>query len=172
MKNKLVILFLVILTIINVAALATIAYHRFHSKRHIPPIGSPDMHRNFIQQELDLSEKQMKEFEARFERFRMEMEPIHDSLEVKRAQLMDEISADEPSMDKLDELADEIGALQATMQRKLILHLLKEKSLLTPEQQKKFFTLFGERLDRTKGWRGRGRGMGRWSEHPDFEDGK
>jgi hypothetical protein len=58
MKKNLIILFLVFLTIINVAALATIAYHRFHPKRPFSSEGPPDVHRNFIQQELGLNGSQ------------------------------------------------------------------------------------------------------------------
>jgi Spy/CpxP family protein refolding chaperone len=172
MKKNLIILFLVLLTIVNVAALATIAYHRFQPKGYFLPEGRPpDMHKNFIQQELGLNEKQAKEFEAHFERFRMETEPIHDSLEVKRIQLMEEISADEPDKDKLNRLAEEMGSLQAELQKKMIVHLLEGKSLLTPEQQKKFFSLFKER----RGGEGEFRGPGGMKEppgKPDFGDGR
>lgn len=171
MKKNLIILFLVLLTIVNVAALATIAYHRFHPKGHFPPAGLPDMHKNFIQQELGMNEKQVREFEAHFERVRKETEPILDSIEVKREKLMEELSADEPNKDKLNRLADEIGSLQAELQKKMIGHLLEGRSLLTPEQQKKFFSLFKE-------WRGRGgefRGPGGMQVPPrnhDFGDGR
>jgi Spy/CpxP family protein refolding chaperone len=79
---------------------------------------------------------------------RKETEPILDSLEVTRKKLMDELSGDEPDRDKLDSLAEEIGSLQAELQKKMIGHLLEGKSLLTPEQQKKFFSLFRGGPDR------------------------
>jgi Spy/CpxP family protein refolding chaperone len=148
MKKNLIILFLVFLTIINVAALATIAYHRFHPKRPFSSEGPPDVHRNFIQQELGLNEEQTKEFETHFEAVRKETEPILDSLEVTRKKLMDELSGDEPDRDKLDSLAEEIGSLQAELQKKMIGHLLEGTSLLTPEQQKKFVSLFRGGPDR------------------------
>jgi Spy/CpxP family protein refolding chaperone len=172
MKKNLIIVILILLIIVNVAALVTIAYHRFHPKRHFPPADRLDMHRDFIKQELGLSGKQAKEFKAHFERGRKETEPILDSLEVKRAELMEEISADEPSRDKLDKLAEEIGALQDTLQRKMILHLLEGKSLLTPEQQKRFFSLFKEERGQMRGWRDREGGIGRRPGHPNFEEGK
>jgi Spy/CpxP family protein refolding chaperone len=174
MKKNLVILFLVLLTIVNIAALATIAYHRFHPQRPFHPMGRPEIPETpegFIKQELDLTEEQAEEFKAHFERFRMEMEPIHNSLEVKRAELMGEISADEPNKDKLDKLAEEIGTLQDTLQRKMISHLLEGKSLLTPEQQRKFFSLFREGGDRMKGLRDPKR-MERRPGNPDFKNGR
>lgn len=172
MKKNLIIVILILLTIVNVAALATIAYRRFHPKSHFPRAGRLNMHRDSIKQELGLSEKQAKELKAHFERGRKETEPILDSLEVKRAELMEEISGDEPSRDKLDKLAEEIGALQDTLQRKMILHLLRGKSLLTPEQQKRFFSLFKEGRGRMRGLRDREGGMGGRPRHPNFEEGK
>jgi Spy/CpxP family protein refolding chaperone len=172
MKKNLIILFLVLLTIVNVAALATIAYHRFYPRGHFPPEGPPpDMHKNFIQQELGLNEKQAKEFEAHFEKVRKETEPILDSLEVKRVKLMDELAADEPDKDKLNRLAEEIGSLQAELQKKMIVHLLEGRSLLTPEQQKKLFSLFKERRGGEGEFRGPG-GMPGPPGKPDFGDGR
>ena len=172
MKKNLVILLLILLTIVNVAALATIAYHRLESKRRFRPMGRPDMHMNIIKQELDLSEEQIKEFESQAKRFKEETEPILDSLRAKRKDLMNEIATEEPNRDKLDKLTEEIGALQAALHKKTIVHLLEEKSLLTPEQQQKFFSLLKERGDRMRMKRDRGKGIGRGFKHPDFGEGE
>jgi Spy/CpxP family protein refolding chaperone len=172
MKNRLVILFLVILTIINVTALVTIAYHRLHFKRPFPSTGRPDIHMDFMKQELGLNEEQVKEFESRCDRFREETKPIHDSLRAKRKELMDEIAAEEPSVEKLDRLAEEIGTLEITLKKKTTAHLLEGKAFLTPEQQKNFFSLFDEGRYRMRGWRDRGKGIGGRPRHPNFEEGE
>lgn len=176
MKKNLIILFLVLLTIINIAALATFAYHRFHFKRDFPPMGRPDMrpdrHMDFIKDELGLNEEQVKEFESRNERFREETKAIHDSLRAKRWELMDEMAAEVPSVEKLDRLAEEIGALEITLKKRTTEHLLEGKSILTPEQQQKFFSLLKERRDRARGFRDRGTGIGKGLGHPDFEEGE
>ena len=172
MKKNLVILFLVLLTIVNIAALATFAYHRFHPKGPFHPMGRPDTPESFIKRELDLNEGQAKEFEAQAKRFEEEIEPIRDSLEAKRSDLMNEIMAKEPSMDKLNKLSEEIGALHAKLEKRTSLHLLQGKSLLTPEQQKKFFSLFKEGKDRIRELRKRGNRREGGPEHPDFEEGR
>ncbi len=176
MKKNLAILLLILLTIVNVAALATFAYHRFHFKKDFPLRGGPDVkpdrHMDFIKQELDLNEEQVKEFESQDKRFREETKPIHDSLRAKRKELMDEIAVEEPSVEKLDRLAEEIGTLEITLKKKTTAHLLEGKAILTPEQQKKLFSLFRERRDRARGLRDRGRGIGKGLGHPDFEEGK
>ena len=172
MKNKLVVLFLVLLTIINIAALTTIAYHRFHPKRPFHPTNRPDTPESFIKRELGLSEEQAKEFESQAKRFEEEIKPIRDSLEAKRIDLMNEIMAEKPSLDKLNQLSEEIGALHVKLEKRTSMHLLKGKSLLTPEQQTKFFSLFKEGKNRTRGWRNRGNRIERGPEPPDFEEGR
>lgn len=172
MKKNLAILLLILLTVVNVAALATIAYHRLESKRRFRPVGRPDTPMNCIKQELGLNEKQVKEFESHDKRFREETKPIHDSLRAKRKELMDEIAAEKPDVDKLDKLAEEIGALETTLKKKTTTHLLEGKEILTPEQQKKFFSLFKEGRDRMRGFRERGKGTGGRPRHPDFEEGE
>jgi Spy/CpxP family protein refolding chaperone len=172
MKKNSVILFLVLLTIINIAALATFAYHRFHPKMHFPPMDQPDTPERFMKRELDLSEEQVKEFEAQRERFKIETEPILDSIQAKRKELMDEIAAEKPNVDKLDKLTEEIGALEITLKKKTTAHLLEGKALLTLEQQKKFFSLFDEGRDRMRRWRDHGKGIGERPGHPNFEEGE
>ncbi len=176
MKKNLLILFLIVLTVINVTALVTIAYHRFHFKRDFPLMGRsdirPERHMDFIKDELGLNEEQVKEFESRNKRFREETKAIHDSLRAKRWELMDEIAAEEPSAEKLDRLTEEIGTLEIALKKRTTAHLLEGKAILTPEQQKKFFSLFKERRDRARGFRDRGRRMGKELGHPDFEEGE
>jgi len=172
MKSKLVILFLVLLTIVNVAALATIVYHRCSFKRHFPLIGRSDMHIDFMKQELDLNDEQIREFESQRERFKIETEPILDSIRAKREELMDEVAAEKPNVEKLDKLAEEIGALEIMLKKKTTTHLLEGKALLTPEQQKNFLSLFKKGRDRMRGFRDRGKGIEGQPRHPNFEEGK
>ncbi len=159
MKKNLLILFLIVLTLINVTALVTIAYHRFYPRKPFPPPPvRADTPVGFIKQELDLNEEQVKKFEAHFRKIRGEMEPIFDSLRAKRTKLMNELSVEQPNMDKVNTLSEEIGSLQTELQKKAIMHMLEEKSFLTPEQQKKFFTFFKERANpmRMEGMPGKG----------------
>ena len=160
-KKNLLVLFLILLTIVNVAALATIAYHRFHAKRPFRPAGRPDGHMQFLKQELGLSEEQASDFESHMQRFRMETEPIHDSIRIMRTELMSELTKQEPDAGRLDQLAEEIGALEVDLKKKSITHMLEGKKLLTPEQQKKFFSHFREGLERMHPVRDPGKRFGR-----------
>jgi Spy/CpxP family protein refolding chaperone len=172
MKKNLVILFLVLLTIVNIAALATFAYHRFRPERPFHPMARPDSPGGFIKRELGLSEEQAKGFESQAKKFEEEIKPIRDSLEAKRIDLMNEIMAEKPSLDKLNQLSEEIGALHVKLEERTSMHLLQGKSLLTPEQQKKFFSLFKEGKDRIRELRKRGNRGERGPEQPDWEEGR
>jgi len=171
-KNKLAFLFLVLLTIVNVSALVTIGYHRLHFERHFPPVSPHESPESFIRHELNLNEKQAKEFESQAKRFREEIDPIRDSLEAKKSNLMNEIMSENPNQDKLSQLSEEIGALHTELEKRTSVHLLEGKSLLTPEQQKKFFSLFKEGRKRIGGFKDQGRGMGERPEPPNFEEGR
>jgi Spy/CpxP family protein refolding chaperone len=169
MKKNLIIVFLILLTIVNVAALVTIAYHRFHAKRPFPPKGRPDGHMKFLQQELGLSEDQARDFELHMEKFRMETEPIQDSIRTIRTELMSELTKPEPDIQRLNQLAEEIGVLEVNLKKQSITHMLEGRSLLTPEQHKKFLSLFHQRWDRLRGLREHGK-MDIWPRHPDSKD--
>jgi len=171
-KNKLAFLFLVLLTIVNVSALVTMGYHRLHFERHSPPVCPPKSPESFIRQELNLNEKQAKEFESQAKRFREEIEPIRDSLESKKSDLINEIMGEKPNQDKLNQLSEEIGALHVELENRTSLHLLEGKSLLTPEQQQKFFSLFKEGRKRIGGFRDPKREMRERPEPPNFGEGR
>ncbi len=144
MKKNLAIILLVLLTIVNIAALVTFAYHRFFPRMLFPAVERMEPPERFIQKELGLNQRQMKEFESHFDRFRTDTRPLVDSLREIRRDLNREIAGEEPNAAKLDQLTDEIGRLEISLQKRTVEHMLETKSFLTPEQQKKFFSLFRE----------------------------
>jgi Spy/CpxP family protein refolding chaperone len=144
MKKNLAIILLVLLTLINIAALVTFAYHRFFPRMPFPPRGRTEPPDRFMQKELSLNEQQIKEFDSHFGRFRTETKPVVDSLRETRMKLNQEIAAERPDTVRLTQLADEIGRLEISLQKRMIRHMLETKDFLTPEQQKKFFSLFRE----------------------------
>ena len=147
-KRNILILFLVLLTIVNVAALVTIGYNRFHARRPLRPMGPPEGPMDFLRQELGLSEEQARQFEAHMERFRTDTEPLHDSIATMQAELMSEMTKEEPDSRRLNQLAEEVGALEISLKKRSIRHMLEGKALMTPEQQKRFFSHFREGLNR------------------------
>ena len=85
-------------------------------------------------------------------------------MEEKRIDLIEEVRNPAPDLNKIDRVVDELSALQAEVQKKTIRNLIKDKQLLTPRQQERYFFMFEEHLHgrgRGQGRRGRGRGP-RW----------
>lgn len=145
MKKKLLIWGIVLLTIVNIAALGTIAYHslcyyreRHHENRHTQ--------RDFLHRELTLSDTQAEQMKVLKESFHSNANPIRAALRTKREQLLQLLTAAEPDRVRIGDVETEIDSLQAELQKIVIDHLLSQKEILTPKQQSKFFSIIRERL--------------------------
>ncbi|KPJ59349.1 MAG: hypothetical protein AMJ46_11475 [Latescibacteria bacterium DG_63] len=146
MKRNLVILAIVVLVIINISALATIIHNRWFGVPR-PPVEPRHMHPvTFLREHLKLDESQIAEFQARRSSFESEIERVREDMEQKREALMEELRAESPDTLRIDQLVEEIGALQAQLQKRAIRHMLQEQSILTPEQREKFFSMFAKHL--------------------------
>lgn len=145
MKKNLLVWGIVLLTVFNLAALGTIAYHRFrycgerhHEMRH---------HRHgFLHRELDLSDSQEEKMSVLKETFHSSSRPIRAALKTKREQLLQFLINSETDIGKINSVQSEIDSLQSELQKRVIAHLLDEKKILTLEQQSKFFSIIRERM--------------------------
>ncbi len=145
MKKNLLIWVIVLLTVFNLAALGTIAYHRFRycGERH------PEMrhHRQgFLHRELALSDTQEEQMNVLKQSFHSSSRPTRAALKRKREQLLQFLTNTETDIGKINSVQNEIDSLQSELQKRVIAHLLDEKKILTPEQQSKFFSIIRERL--------------------------
>ncbi len=145
MKKKLLILGIVLLTVVNISALAMIGYNRLcplrGGHRENGHVGQDFLHR-----ELALSEAQAAQMNVLKETFQSNIEPIRVALRTRREQLVQLLMAPEPDRLKIDAVRSEIDSLQAELQKQVINQLLAEKKILTEEQQQKFFSIIRERL--------------------------
>ena len=107
--------------------------------RVLPPI-------RFISRYLSLSESQKKEMESLTQLFDSKVEKIRTELDEKRAELSEMLGETSPDQEKIQEKGSEISSLQAEFQTLTITHLEEIRSLLTPQQQTKFFSLIRKRL--------------------------
>ncbi|OHD65759.1 MAG: hypothetical protein A2096_08245 [Spirochaetes bacterium GWF1_41_5] len=147
MKNKILVVLFVFSGIVNIAVLTTAGYHWLREKKckHKNPenIYSSQYH---LYRELDLSELQIKE-----------MELIRKSLEVKvdenqkgcmktRLELIKLFEESVPDRKRINEVTKEIASRQKKMQELVIDNLIRQKKILTPRQQKKFFSIISIKL--------------------------
>jgi Spy/CpxP family protein refolding chaperone len=150
-KRKLLVGALLLLTIANVAGLLTMAYCRY---RHACQMGGPGGRGvadimgqpDFMRRELGLSDEQAAQWKPLREKFQTSLARLRPALQSKRAELVQLVGAPEPDRERIEAVAREIQALQAELQKECIQHLLHEKKILTPEQQRKFLDAVRARL--------------------------
>jgi len=146
MKKKFIIYALLILTVINLAALGTFLFHRF-----IGCARSRVDHRQGegfeqVKRELSLSAEQIVKFQEYIKAFRAELDSLSARQNDLRRQLVQELAATTPDRKLLSEINERINRLQIEAQERVIKHLLDVKAILSPEQQEKFLAIILQRL--------------------------
>ena len=147
MKKNLLILGLIFSVAINAAVLTKIGHHwlgKDKEERYHPSM-------SYLYKELALSESQLKKMELFRKSLESRMKGIKKELREKRVDLVDLLTESEPDRKKINEKLIEIESLQGNLQRLIIEHLLKQKTVLDPEQQKMFFSLIEKRFYREAG---------------------
>jgi Spy/CpxP family protein refolding chaperone len=161
MKKKLLIVSLVLLFVINITALATLSYNRWF--KPAPLSDSPGDQPESLQKlktEISLTPHQSQTLQGFRLSLERELESIRQQISEKRNALLEEARNPSPDMNRIDSLVEEIGALQTQIQKKSVRNLLKDKRILTPRQQERYFSLFEQHMQ-GQGWRRRMRGKGR-----------
>jgi Spy/CpxP family protein refolding chaperone len=105
---------------------------------------------------LDLTEDQKAEIQARQQAFAEEMSPLRDKLFSRRMELRELWSQATPDQARISTKQREIRDLQSRIQERATQHQLDCRELLTPEQKEKL----GTSVAYQDGMRG-GHGMGR-----------
>lgn len=141
MKNKLPAFGFILLVIINVTALVTFAYQRWVRPQSDAPSSLPAS-RVCLEESLSLNGTQKKCLKDIRLSFGQEADAVQARLVAKRKALVDEIKSETPDMSAVGKLIEDISRLQAEIQKMAVSHLIKEKQVLTPEQQEVFFRLF------------------------------
>ncbi|MCK9616652.1 MAG: periplasmic heavy metal sensor [Lentimicrobiaceae bacterium] len=133
----------IILLIINIAALGTMAYHSF---RHSTPeeqnprgIGG-----GFIEKELQLSPMQKTQFKTlRMEFFSSSSEIFKQQRENKQ-KMIRELSNDTPDTSELHAIALSMGELHKQLKINTYRHFIALQKICTPTQRKKLKTLLNK----------------------------
>jgi len=141
MKNKLPKSGLLLLSVINVTALLTFAYHRWVQPKADRAAEFP-VSPVCLEESLSLNGAQKKCLKDIRMSFGREAETVQARMREKRKALVEEIKSDMPDMAAVGKLIEEISGLQAEIQKMAVSHLFKEKQLLTPGQREVFFRLF------------------------------
>lgn len=139
MKRKLVILGVILLIAINISVLATVGYRwKCGQERGICEGHAPG---EYLCEQLSLSDSQKQKMEMFGKAFDEKTDKKRKTLSYKRNELVELLNQPSPDRQKIDSLINQIGIAQAELEKEVIDHILQEKEILTPEQQKKFLDL-------------------------------
>jgi len=154
MKRKILPIILAFLFIINLSALAALAYNRWvrpvasHAERSLSTLEA-------LQEPIGLDQRQLQQMRGLRGTLENEVASILDQIQQRRQALVLEMQKPEPDLAALDATIDEIAQLQSWIQKKTVRNLMRDKELMTPSQQTRYFSMFEEHV------RGMGRGQGR-----------
>jgi len=146
MKKKLVIFAVIVLTLFNLTALTTVAYHRW-SARSLPwgpRDGEPGM-RGLGR--LGVTGEQMSRMQESRNAFFERTEPLEVQLHQLRSQLFELMITEAPDTLAIFELIDTIGSAQSRLQKEAIVNMMNEGQIFTPSQRRGFFEMFKKHMD-------------------------
>ncbi|MCJ7680959.1 MAG: periplasmic heavy metal sensor [Candidatus Aminicenantes bacterium] len=148
MKNKRTVFILLFLLIINISALATLAYNRWF-KPAIPDARTDSgSSLPMLQKALDLENTQSLHMRRCRMVFVQETDPIQQKMQEKRLQLIEAMKTSDPDLSEIDKLIDEIIQLESEIQKKAVRRILEDKTVLSPHQQERFFDMFEHQVGR------------------------
>lgn len=98
-----------------------------------------------LHRRLNVTDEQWQQIEPRLTEFRHQSQAICADMNRLRTELIDLIAGDEPDPGAIAAKQEQIRAGQQRMQELVVEHLLAEKAVLTPEQQKELFDLVRKR---------------------------
>ena len=144
MKKKFIYL-IIIVTAINLIALATVIYQRWLNPE---PLCTPGQEARFeeIKRELALSPSQITRFEDIRRDFHEGIDSLNQILEGVNRRLLEEIWQPKPDEQRIDSLLNRISRLQMKSQQRVIDHFYQFREVLTTEQWHTFYGIVAERF--------------------------
>ena len=156
MKRQIVIWSMVLLTVVNVASLSTMGYHRwFGDHREQGQRESREDRRRALEKELGLTAAQIENRETTRRALREGMKPIQEALRKKREVFYKTLMAVDSERTLIDSLNVEVDALEKEIENRFIEYILTQKEILTPEQFEKIFSSMRRRYGNGNGYRRR-----------------
>ena len=146
MWKKITLLFIVLSVALNLAFIGIWGAHFL--RVHRPPQGNCyaplraggvpcPLHRR-----LGVTQEQWRRIEPRILEFRNALQASCKEGSRKRVEMINLLAAPKPDLQAIAAKQEEILVFQGKMQKLVIDHLLAEKEMLTPKQQKELFNLF------------------------------
>jgi len=139
MKQKVLVIALVVSLALNVGAIVAFAYRRATMPRLPEP---PER----MAEELGLTDEQREAMRAQHEKAFKEMEPLRRDLHSKRGEVLALLKESEVEVAKRDRLFAEIADLQTRLELAAFENMYETKNMLPPEQRERFVAHVEERF--------------------------
>jgi len=132
MKQKILIIALIISIGVNLGVLSIFLYHLWKGNQVEHPLQK-------LMKKLALTPEQKEKMKAERENFEQKTKPIKDELAYKRGEVFGLLQEAEVNAEERDRLFSEITQLQMELQLLAFEHISRVKQILNPEQQELFF---------------------------------
>jgi len=146
MKNNAMRFLLILSLLLNASMLASAGYTHYQQSRHPGlPVGNvqktcEETHAHLFE-ELSLASDKEALMRREADAFHAELDKKRREIVEKRAYLLNLMRADAPDENAIQGVIGEISGAQEEMQRAVAAHMLRFKSLLNRDQQRRFFEL-------------------------------
>ena len=146
MKNKLLIVILVISLGINFGFFFSYAYYSLNGNKNVSdtnmPRCMPSWSNSPIHKKLNLNIEQLKIFEKYHNEIQSEIMSIREKIKQNRTEIFFLLKKQKIDDIKLDRLLTDISIMQLEIEKKVIKHIIKVRTELTPDQRNKFDDFF------------------------------
>ena len=141
-KNRRLVMILVLSLAINTAALAVGGYN-WYCGRHLSStaLHSSDKMDHHFYQVLGLTPAQLTKMDPMAAAFHSRLESLHSAMAEKKDQMVNLLSRKNRASGQIEKLREEMAATQDSIQKLVISHVLEVKAILGLDQQERFFDL-------------------------------
>jgi Spy/CpxP family protein refolding chaperone len=149
MKANILKFILAVSLILNISVFisAGYSYYRQHQRQHELVFEHDFLKGNgYLFENLELNPEQLKVFKEQASSFHAVIVQKAQVVHSKRSALFDLMRTANPDRQAIEAAIGEINRMQEDMQKMIIFHMLKVKTLLSKDQQKRFFDLIEESM--------------------------
>ncbi|MFO8235938.1 MAG: hypothetical protein R6U04_11105 [Bacteroidales bacterium] len=161
-KKQLLIGGVILLVVINLAALGTFLYQNYQEKqssteylskkqeyrRHAPDSmkypRAGDHFGRFLKNKLNFDEEQFNEFNKLRAKTKEKQFNLHKKIKEHRSEMMEELASDSPDEEKLHEINDSITTMQSDLNKILFNYFQKVREISNPDQRETFNQMIKE----------------------------
>lgn len=155
-KIRFIVITILVITLINIVALAFILRFSFNEHRQDKLQVKKDFVNkgfDFLKEKLELTPNQVVLFKNERDSFFKEANLLFDDLENKRLEMVHEFKKTKPDTTLLYQIADQMGEDHGHLKRHVVDHFLRLRSYCTPAQLVKLDSMYNFMIRTDSPWR-------------------